>query len=251
MRIQILFIFIYLNLSSLLADGPIALVTKSRGNAKYKISSESKFHTNAGVNTPIFHGNGIKTKAKSFAKIVYLDDRSTVSVYPQTEIIMHGTIENRMINKQVDVTEGILRVMVFNQISSKFKLTTPYSELTCHECEFWIISDKKTGDRFIRISGNGLVINSSMSETMELVHDSTIISMKDTEMEISQTPITESKYLELLILDSDEMPEILVEKLAIKSEIADQTPETISNIVEIRLKNALNIERKIILIYTE
>ena len=168
MRIQILFIFIYLFFSSLSADEPIALVTKSRGNAKYKISSESKFHTNAEVNTPIFDGNGIKTKAKSFAKIVYLDDRSTVSVFPQTEIIIHGTIDKRMINKQVKVTVGILKVMVFSQISSKFKLTTPYSELTCHECEFWVLSDAKKGDRIYKISGDVRATNLSMIETIDL-----------------------------------------------------------------------------------
>ena len=105
-----------------------------------------------------FHyGNIIKTKAKSFSQVVYLDDRSTVSAYSKTEVTINGAIENRMIDKQVDVMTGILKVKVFNPIISEFKLTTPHSELNCNECSFWVICDKEKGDRFYKISGNILV----------------------------------------------------------------------------------------------
>jgi len=233
------------------ADEPVALITKSRGNAKYKIYSESKFRSNIQVSTPIFHRNGIKTKARSFSKIVYLDDRSTVSLYPKTEVTINGIIDNRIINKQIDVTEGIVKIKVFKQNTSKFKLTTPHSELTCHECDFWVISDKKRGDRFYKISGNALINNPSMFETMELVNDSTIRSLKGTKMEKSQTPITESKYLESLMFDADEIPVESDEELGMKRKVLEQSLETESNVVEIRLKNAMNIERKIILTYTK
>ena len=233
------------------SNEPIALITKSRGNAKYKIYSESKFRSNAQVSTPIFHRNGIKTKARSFSKIVYLDDRSSVSLYPKTEVTINGIIDNRIINKQIDVTEGIVKIKVFKQNTSEFKLTTPHSELTCHECDFWVISDNKIGDRFFIISGNGLVTNPSMIEKMEFRYDSTIISLKDRKMEISDTPFTESKYLESLMLDADEIPVESDEELGMKRKVVEQSLETESNVVEIRLKNAMNIERKIILTYTK
>ena len=233
------------------SNEPIALITKSRGNAKYKIYSESKFRSNAQVSTPIFHMNGIKTKARSFSKIVYLDDRSSVSLYPKTEVTINGIIDNRIINKQLDVTEGIVKIKVFKQNTSEFKLTTPHSELTCHECDFWVISDKNTGDRFIIISGNGFVTNPSMIEKMEFRYDSTIISLKDRKMEISDTPFTESKYLESLMLDADEIPVESDEELGMKRKVVEQSLEAESNVVEIKLKNAMNIERKIILTYTK
>ena len=40
-----------------------------------------------------------------------------------------------------------------------------------------------------------------MIEIVELVNDSTIISLKDEKMEISKTSITDSNYLELLMFD--------------------------------------------------
>ena len=247
-----LYIFVLFFIGSVIfADEPIALLTKLRGKAKYNISSEDKFRSNAQVNTPIFHGNGIKTKARSFAQIVYLDDRSTVSAYPNTEVNIHGTIENRIISKQVDVIVGIVRVKVFNQINSEFKLITPHSELTCHDCDFWVISDSKIGDSFYQISGNGFVTNPSMIETMELVNNYTIKSLKDTEMEISLTSAIESKYLKLLMIDADEDLAKTEEDLAMRSKLKDQSLDTTSNVIEIRLKNALNIERKIILTYSK
>ena len=233
------------------SNEPIALITKSRGNAKYKIYSESKFRSNAQVSTPIFHRNGIKTKARSFSKIVYLDDRSTVSLYPKTEVTINGIIDNRIINKQIDVTEGIVKIKVFKQNTSEFKLTTPHSELSCHECDFWVISDKQTGDSFFIISGNGLVTNPSMIEKMEFRYDSTIISVQDRKMEISETPFAESKYLESLMLDADEIPVESDEELGMKRKVVEQSLEAESNVVEIKLKNAMNIERKIILTYTK
>ena len=231
------------------ADESIALITKLRGNAKYKIASESKFKSNVQVNTPLFTGNKIKTKSQSFSQVVYLDDRSTVSIYPKTEVTINGTIEKRMIRKHVDVSGGILRVKVFDQIISEFKLTTPNSELTCNKCDFWIISEKKAGDHFYKISGNITVKNPSMIENIKLVNDSTIISLKGTKMEISHTTITDRKYLESLMIDFNELPEKLDKELAMRITIEDQLSETIPNVVEIRLKNALNIERKIILTY--
>jgi len=244
-------VVLYFMSTSIFANEPIALITKSRGNAKYRISSESKFRSNARVNIPIFHGYRIKTKEKSFSQVVYLDDRSTVSAYPNTTITINGKIENRMISKQVDVNTGIVRVKVSNQLGSEFKLTTPHSELTCHKCDFWVISDQEVGDRFYKISGNGLVTNPSMIDTMELINDSTIISLKDTEMEISQTSVNDNKYLELLMFDADEMSKISEEELVMRSNKVFEPHETASNIVEIRLKNALNMERKIILTFTK
>ena len=90
-----------------------------------------------------------------------------------------------------------------------------------------------------------------MIDTMELVNDSTIISLKGTGMETYQTPLTESKYLELLMFDANEIPDQSEEESIMQSKIVNQFTETTSNVVEIRLKNAVNIERKIILTYTK
>ncbi|SVE47031.1 uncharacterized protein METZ01_LOCUS499885, partial [marine metagenome] len=49
----------YLASESIVANEPIALITKSRGNAK--LATDGKYRKYAVINTPIFHGNRIKT----------------------------------------------------------------------------------------------------------------------------------------------------------------------------------------------
>ena len=66
--IYVLFVIGY----PIFADEPIALLTKLRGNAKYKISLDGKFRSNAQVNTPIYHGNEIKTKANILSLITQI-----------------------------------------------------------------------------------------------------------------------------------------------------------------------------------
>ena len=90
-----------------------------------------------------------------------------------------------------------------------------------------------------------------MNEMLELTIDSTIISLKDTKMEIYQTTINENNYLESLMLNAGVFHEKSKKELEMISDILDRTTDIQSNVVEIRLKNSLNFERKIILIYTK
>ena len=88
-----------------------------------------------------------------------------------------------------------------------------------------------------------------MIDTIKLVNDSTVSSIKNQGIDISQMLITDSNYLELLMIDADELPEKTDEELAMKSNISKQSYKSSTHILEIKLKNALNIERKIILTY--
>ena len=243
-----IFILIFM-FTWLCSNEPIALITKSRGNVKYNLSMDDRFNSKALVNTPLFNGNRIKTKSNSFTKVVYLDDRSTIYAYPKTEVAINGMITNRMINKWVDVTSGIVRIRVFNPLKSEFKLTTPHSELTCYECDFWVISNKESGDYFYKISGNALVTNPSMIDKIELIEDSTLSSIKDTKITMFKTTFDENQYLGSLILNANEFINMSEEELKKQSKIVNQSKESTTNIVEIRFTNAMNIERTIYLTY--
>ena len=130
--------------------------------------SDIKYRSKTQLNTPILSDSQIRTNNKAFSKVVYLDDGTAISMYPDTEIIIKGSIDNRIIIKQVDLINGIIMVNVVHQTSREFKLTTPYSELTCRECSFWVISDESDGDQFIKESGDAQVWNSSINRTRGL-----------------------------------------------------------------------------------
>ena len=86
----------------LIASKPIAIISKFRGKVQHELVSEKNYRKNALLNTNIFSGSKIKTKKSAFSKVVYLDDGSVISIYPNTEIKFQGTIANRRIYKKID-----------------------------------------------------------------------------------------------------------------------------------------------------
>ena len=243
-----LLVFIFLHQLSWTAE-PVALVSKLRGSVRQKIFSAKKYRTKVQVNSPIFHETELKTNSKAFAKVVYLDDGTSISIYPETEIKIIGTVENRIINKQVELKSGIIQVNIIKQALGKFKLTTPHSELNCEKCSFWVISDEENGDQFYKEDGFAVVNNPTLDKSMKLAFDSTLVSKKDMLFEKNQSKVIEIKFLDLLMLDADEKPPEI--DLEMEENILIQESSPTRNVVVIKLKNAANIERELILTYIQ
>ena len=228
------------------ANEPIAVISKIRGNVKHKLISDNKFKSKTRVNSPIFSETQIRTEDKAFAKVVFLDDGTSISIYSGSEIIIKGKIDKRMISKQIELITGIITVNVTNQVLEELKLVTQNSELSCTECGFWVLSNLLTGDKFIKESGNISIWNPSLNRTSVLVSDTTLISLINEEFQIFETSVTDIKYLESLMLEVDER-DLQYEK----EDTDDPSLEIITNVVVIKLKNAANVERKIILTYSQ
>ena len=241
-------IFILLFHVSLAAE-PVALVSKLRGSVRQNFFSAKKYRTKVQVNSPIFHETELKTNSKAFVKIVYLDDGTSISIYPETEIKINGTVENRIINKQVELKSGIIQVNIIKQALGKFTLTTPHSELNCEKCSFWVISDEENGDQFYKEDGFAVVNNPTMDKSMKLSVDSTLVSKKDMLFEKNQSKVIEIKVLELLMLYADEKPPEI--DLEMEENILIKESSPTRNVVVIKLKNAANIERELILTYIQ
>jgi hypothetical protein len=188
----------------LLANEPIALVSKIRGNVQHKLISDNKDKSKTRVNSPIFSETQIRTGDQAFSKVVFLDDGTYISIYSGSEIIIKGKIDKRMISKQIELITGIITVNVTNQALVEFKLVTPNSELSCIECGFWVLSNLLTGDEFIKEDGYISIWNPSLNRTSELVPDTTLISLINEEFQKYETPVTDIKYLESLMLEVDE-----------------------------------------------
>ena len=85
-----------------------------------------------------------------------------------------------------------------------------------------------------------------MNRKSELVSDTTLISLINEEFQNFETSVTDLKYLESLMLEVDER--VLQYKKDDKEEL---TSEKSTNVVVIKLKNASNVERKIVLTFTQ
>ncbi len=246
------YIIIYLILfSCLCADEPIALITKCMGNVKYKNFTKNKFKVQAKVNSPIYHDDGIKTEKKAFSKIMYLDNPSSISIYPETKISIMGEINGEFIDKGINMDQGIIKVNIAaNEFGNTFTIVTPYSKVHCKECNFWLISNKKEGDHIYNIYSNGFVINKSSSKSIAFINHSTIISVKDKEIEKYHTLSDEYNFLESLMINANEQYEDSYVQKVINRKKRDEKKYS-SNVVEIKLKNKFNIQKTIILTYTK
>jgi hypothetical protein len=237
-------LFFYLNYLS--ADEPVAIVSKIRGKVKYKFESENKFHINVKQNALIYLNSQIQTRKKAFSKIVYLDDGSVISIYPESEIIIRGSINEREIKKQIQVIRGMIWVNSSSNVGTDLTLSTITAELNCNNCSFWVSSDESIGDKFILESGQAKLYNSSVRNTITLLADSTVISKDELELEMVPTSVTDIKFLESLMLSADEKSVNIKKK-----ETEEQKEDIISNIVIIKLKNAANVEREIVINYKQ
>ena len=114
--IFILFINCYL-----CADVPVAIISKTKGKVKYKLDSENKYHSKIHQNTPVYLNSQIQTRNKAFAKLLYLDDASVISIYPKSEIIIEGSVNEGVISKKIQVLRGVVWIH-----SDSMSVTKPY-----------------------------------------------------------------------------------------------------------------------------
>ena len=238
------FLSLILILQLLLANSPIAVVSKVRGRVNHKMINDEKYKSILLVNTPIFLESQIKTDDKSFVKFIFLDDGTSIAMYSDSEVKVKGNVHKRMISKQIELISGMININVTKQALGEFTLVTSNSELTCIECGFWILLDPLTGDELIKESGNISIWNPSLNRSSELVIDTTLISLINNEFQQFGTPVTDIKYLESLMLEVDE--HVIQSR---KDEMEEVSSEATSNVVVIKLKNAANVERKLILTY--
>ena len=168
-----------------------------------------------------------------------------MTIYPETELVINGLLDKRKILKDIEILYGLAKLDIANQFDNKFNIKGSNSNLSCRECEFWLQSDKLNGDKYMKVNGELNIFNQSINSQISLGLDSTILSIVDKEFDKYRTTISEHKYLESLMLEFDEIN--IKNKYKNSNKLLD---ETNINTVVIKFKNAANIEKEIILTYT-
>ena len=73
-----------------MSNESIAVVSKVRGKVNYKMIDDKKYKSKLLLNTPISLESQIRTDNKSFVKLVFLDDGTSIVMYSGSEIIIKG-----------------------------------------------------------------------------------------------------------------------------------------------------------------
>ena len=151
-----------------LPSSPISLVTKVKGNVKYRKNSSKDKLTKIKTSNTLFNQDQIVTGADGFTKFVYLDDGTTIKIHKNSEVYVQGDPKKRSIIKQVNISEGIINLNVSKQLENDFSIITPTSVATVKGTDFWIICDGEKGDKFLGVSGKVQIQNKETGDSIEL-----------------------------------------------------------------------------------
>ena len=213
---------------------PLAVIIKSKGKVKYKLIGDEKVNPSK---SGIISGSQIQTSKNSFLKIAFLDNGSTISIYPDSEILIFGEVNGKKINKQMDLKKGVVQLNIVNEDSAGFKLLSESSEVSCFNCNYWgIIEDNN--EKYILNKGIAEVYNSSTNSRINMTLDSMIISKDKEAFEVNKINLNKKNYLKSIMILANENNNDSYKKYLIQS-------DTSSSVLVIKLKNETNIEREI------
>ena len=166
----------------------IALVTKAKGDVKYKKNEASSTDTKLGMGTPLFSNDLIKTGADGFAIFVYLDDKSMIKVQKNSEMYVRGNVDKGEIQKEISMNNGLFKANVQSQKGGAFTIVTPTSVASVKGTEFWVVSKgEEGGDQFFGLSGLVEVRNKKSNRMTRVTKSKTAISRPDGGLELRNT----------------------------------------------------------------
>ena len=239
-------------ISSIFSSEPIGLVMKKKGSANYFPYDKKIKNKKLNINESLFDQDLIKTGKDGFAKFVYLDDGSIIKIHRESEVYVQGDIDNRRIIKQINISTGKLKLDVQNKQLAEFKIITPTSVASIKGTRFWVDVNGDRGDVFHGLSGVVEITNTLTGEKVQLIVNTTAISLPDGTLEIKKTISKELIELESLEEEvgepTDDMPN--------KNNQDDSgslfdggmnNAENSNNELVLKLKNA-SLEEKIIII---
>ena len=167
----ILIAFVYSNQS-------IAVVTKSKGDVQYKKFSESDSKILL-VGSELFNDDYIKTGVDGYVKFSYLDDGTTIKIHKNSELYVAGKSENKIINKRLNIGNGLIKLDVSKQKEEEFKIVTPTSVASVKGTSFILDSNLDFGDKFYGFEGIVEIVNKESNKIIRLSRNLKVVSQPD------------------------------------------------------------------------
>ena len=205
--------FISALLSTHLEGQVIARLVKAEGRVHFKRLGMSTFSEQGRAGAPIKNGDEIKVGEKSFAAVIYLDDRSILKVRENTKFSFMDTRNSRT----VDLAHGTLLNDIKKEGRKKdFRIQTPVSVASVKGTEFAAIVSQSGVDQFICKEGLFEVLNMISGETVNVSTGQKAVS--NATGDLVQAPASPGEYPpdpeveDLIEPEVDELDEESMEK---------------------------------------
>ncbi len=205
--------FISALLSTHLEGQVIARLVKAEGRVYFKRLGMSTFSEQGRPGAPIKNGDEIKVGEKSFAAVIYLDDRSILKVRENTKFSFMDTRNSRT----VELAHGTLLNDIKKEGRKKdFRIQTPVSVASVKGTEFAAIVSQSGVDQFICKEGLFEVLNMISGETVNVSTGQKAVS--NATGDLVQAPASPGEYPpdpkveDLIEPEVDELDEDPIEK---------------------------------------
>lgn len=160
----------------------VAVMIKTIGDVQAK---QKKGWSKLDKGSKLYSGDEVQTKKNGYAAVMFLDDKSTVKVKPNSVLKIQGNYEGKTISKQLVMDVGELLVKVSKQKGS-FQVATPTSVASVKGTEFWVIEDPN-GTKIIGLEGLIELVNKATGQTSSIGVGQTGTSGKDGTVTVGET----------------------------------------------------------------
>ena len=235
------YILIFIFIASLLpAAQSIAIVSKTKGNVKYKNKKDKTLNKPLKSGLDLYNNDYIKTGKDGFAKYVYLDDGTQIKIHNNSEVFIRGEIDRRSIIKQLKVDEGTVKLEIKKQAIDEFTVITPTSVASVKGTSFWLDCSGDSGDKFYGESGMVSIQNRESGEKRELVKNTVASSLPNGTLNVRKMTKNELEMLDSIEEetgesgDSNEGGDFGSENNQIRIELEDESGNQKTIIINIK-----------------
>ena len=180
-HIILLFTFIF----SVALPNKIAVATKVKGPVEIMPIGKKGF-SDLEPGTILSDGDKIRTGPSGFTAIIFIDDKSTLKVKDNSEVVITGKRTAASISKKINMDEGTIRATVKKQ-NTDFVIQTPTSVASVKGTDFWLVSDPKTGDQIIGIEGIVGLVNNETGQEIDVSEGMSGLSTPDGNVGLTET----------------------------------------------------------------
>ncbi|MEE8335815.1 MAG: FecR family protein [Candidatus Neomarinimicrobiota bacterium] len=174
---MMLMILNFLFLFPLRSADKIAIVIKVIGEVDFERQSAGFKTIKPG--SILENGDRLRTGKNGFAAIIFIDDKSTLKIKENSEVIISGSILQNTISKKIRLNQGTLRAQVTPQKKGGFTIQTAVSVASVKGTDFWLLSDALSGDQLIGIEGLVTFYNLISGDSISITIGNTGLSLAD------------------------------------------------------------------------
>ena len=163
----------------------IAVATKVKGDVQLmKVETDNFLGLNPG--TILSDGDKIRTGKSGFAAIIFIDDKSTLKIKENSEVVLTGQRTAASISKKINMNGGTIRATITKQ-NTDFIIQTPTSVASVKGTDFWMITDPIAGDQIIAIEGIIGLVNIETGQAVDVTEGMTGLSTPDGQTSVDET----------------------------------------------------------------